>query len=117
MKNPIDNKTNRSIGHPATIPQLTCIVLYALLVLVALIAVPPSVLGQTVNTVTGPQAATRGPADTLRGPFGLRALFPMTRSIQLLLAVSPLSREPDLTGIPIRPGRYSLSRMVLATTR
>ena len=76
MRNSIDNKTDRPIGHPATIPQLTCIVLYALLILVALIAVPPSVLGQTVNAVTGPQAATRGPADTFTGTVWVTGLVP-----------------------------------------
>ena len=72
----IVNKTNRSTDHPAATSQLTCLVLYILLMLVALVAAPPSVLGQTANVVTGPQAATRGPDATFTGTVWVTSLVP-----------------------------------------
>ncbi|GAB2554825.1 hypothetical protein GCM10027190_01460 [Spirosoma areae] len=47
-----------------------------LLLLVALVTISPSALGQTGNAVTGPQAATRGPAATFTGTVWVTSLVP-----------------------------------------
>lgn len=68
----LDNKTTRYIGHPIASPQIIGI----LLLLVALVTISPSALGQTFNAVTGPQAATRGPAATFTGIVWVTSLVP-----------------------------------------
>ncbi|AKD58476.1 cupin [Spirosoma radiotolerans] len=45
-------------------------------VLTLSVAMPSLALGQTANTVTGPQAATRGPADTFTGTVWVTSLIP-----------------------------------------
>ncbi len=76
MKQSIDNKITRFIGHPAASPQTTGTALNILLLLVALVTVSLSALGQTANAVTGPQAATRGPAATFTGTVWVTSLVP-----------------------------------------
>jgi hypothetical protein len=68
MENSIDNQIPPHFtGHPATTPQCLGMTLHILLIIVAFFASPLSGLGQIAQTVTGPQAATRGPADTFTG--------------------------------------------------
>lgn len=76
MENSIDNKTTRFTGHPAANPQRMGIVLGIVLMLVTLVIASPSALGQTANAVTGPQAATRGPATTFTGTAWVTSLVP-----------------------------------------
>ena len=70
------NKTTRFTGHPAATPQLTCMALNILLMVVAFFASPLSALGQITQAVTGPQAATRGPATTFTGTVWVTSLVP-----------------------------------------
>ncbi|XAZ81992.1 cupin domain-containing protein (plasmid) [Fibrella sp. ES10-3-2-2] len=56
-------------------PSLTCLAFNLLVVLIVLVALPGLALGQT-NTVTGPQAATRGPANTFTGTVWVTSLVP-----------------------------------------
>lgn len=68
------NKTNRFTGHPMTTPPRIGKALNVLLLLAALAAAGSSALGQTANAVTGPQAATRGPATTFTGTAWVTSL-------------------------------------------
>ncbi|MFD2934844.1 cupin domain-containing protein [Spirosoma flavum] len=69
-------RTSRITDHLAATPPLTGIALNILLLLVALVIIPASVLGQTSNVVTSPQAATRGPAATFTGTVWVTSLVP-----------------------------------------
>jgi quercetin dioxygenase-like cupin family protein len=76
METSFTNKTTPFISHLVASPQKTGMALNILFLLVALVTASPSVLGQTGNVVTGPQAATRGPADTFTGTVWVTSLVP-----------------------------------------
>lgn len=76
METLFDNRTNRFARPPVATPRITGLALTILLMLVALVAALPPALGQTVNTVTGPQATTRGPAATFTGTVWVTSLVP-----------------------------------------
>ena len=117
MDKGIDNRITRFTGHPVANLQRIGMAL-TMLLSIALVTAPLLALGQTTNAVTGPQTATRGPADTFTGTlWGNEPCFPMTRSIRLLMAASLLSQPPVPTGILIRRVSYSLSPMGSAITR
>lgn len=70
------NKPTRFTGHLVAAPPLISLLLNILLLVAALTAAAPSALGQTTNAVTGPQAATRGPATTFTGTAWVTSLVP-----------------------------------------
>ncbi|SFB90753.1 (R)-mandelonitrile lyase [Spirosoma endophyticum] len=76
MKQSIDNKITYFTGHPTASPQLACMALHILLIIVAFVASPRLALGQITQVVTGPQAATRGPAATFTGTVWVTSLVP-----------------------------------------
>ena len=76
MNDSIDNEITHFTGRPVVSPQLTGLAFNLLFVLIVLVAMPRLALGQTANTVTGPQAATRGPADTFTGTVWVTSLVP-----------------------------------------
>lgn len=76
MKHSFDKKTTISTSHLATTPQFVGKALPTLLILVALFASAFSALGQATQAVTGPQAATRGPATTFTGTVWVTSLVP-----------------------------------------
>ncbi len=76
MASLFDNKTTYFTGHSVAIPRITGMALSILLMVVTFSASPLSALGQTVQGVTGPQAATRGPADTFTGTVWVTSLVP-----------------------------------------
>ena len=76
MNDSIDNQITHFTGRPVARPQLAGRAFNLLFVLLVLAVWPGSALGQTTNTVTGPQAATRGPADTFTGIVWVTSLVP-----------------------------------------
>ena len=76
MEISIHNKTTLFSGHPVSSLQMVSLVRLSLLLLVILVAISPVALGQRANIITGPQAATRGPADTFTGTVWVTSLVP-----------------------------------------
>lgn len=76
MNYSIDNQITRITSRPVARPQLAGRAFNLLFVLIVLAVWPGLASGQTTNTVTGPQAATRGPADTFTGTVWVTSLVP-----------------------------------------
>jgi quercetin dioxygenase-like cupin family protein len=76
MNDSTDNTITHFTGRPVARPQLTGLAFNLLFALIVSVAMPGLASGQTTNTVTGPQAATKGPADTFTGTVWVTSLVP-----------------------------------------
>ncbi|CAN5545977.1 hypothetical protein BH09BAC4_BH09BAC4_15730 [soil metagenome] len=76
MKKSINNKTAHLTGHPVATPQRVGMAFHSLLMVVVFFAFQLSALGQITKAVTGPKAATRGPAATFTGTVWVTSLVP-----------------------------------------
>ncbi|WP_425291058.1 cupin domain-containing protein [Spirosoma linguale] len=76
MEISIHNRTTYVSKHPIPSALMVSLVRRSLLLLIFLITCIHIALGQRFNVVTGPQAATRGPADTFTGTVWVTSLVP-----------------------------------------